>query len=361
MADTLSKGLIQAPGTSHPRARLDASLLQGLVSAHGAGRFPGALFLTGPRGVGLRALLLDIAQALLCPETVDFAPCGVCPDCRQFVSGHSRLLWVLPNVSEDMAAKIENYGPEAILRDPWTAPSPPASSQIPVGNDDTVPTYPLMLPGVRGLGARLAMSEPRVRVVMLPWAEHLNASSSNALLKLLEEPPARVHFLLAASSPDQVLPTIRSRCVQQAVPPRSTEVVTAFLRERGAPASEAVEAATLSLGRPGVALSLSSPEHVRAREQARAWLSVCADPDPERAIAWIQESDDLSSKDRRPILLLLEAALGELARTATEGGSRPDLERSEQLRVALEAARKAVIQYSKPQMAFTSCYLSLHD
>lgn len=342
------------------RAVADPVLLAGLETALLGGRFPAVLLATGPRGVGLRALLLDIAQALICPQAEGLNACGRCPDCRQMKSGHSRVLWLLPNVSEETAAKIDAYGPERILQDPWTAPAPPASSQIPVGGDSTQPTYPLMTAGVRGLASRLAMSDKDVRVVLIPWAEHLNQSSSNSLLKLLEEPPPRVHFLLAAASADSVLPTIRSRSFIQAVPPLSTERVQAFLEARGFASDAAAEAAPRCLGRPGVALRMATPEARHLRTKGREWLELCLGPDPEAGLRWVLDSEELSAKDQRLAIGLVDAALGELATDLLSTTDRPRLERLDLLRASLERTRADIAGHCKPSMAFTSCLLAVH-
>lgn len=349
MADTMT----------HRRAVADPVLLAGLETALLGGRFPAVLLATGPRGVGLRALLLDVAQALLCPQSEGLAACGRCPDCRQMKSGHPRLLWLLPNVSEEMAAKIDSYGPERILQDPWTAPAPPASSQIPVGGEGTTPSYPLMVAGVRGLATRLAMSDKDVRVVLVPWAEHLNQSSSNSLLKLLEEPPPRVHFLLAAAAADSVLPTIRSRSFIQAVPPLSTERIEAFLVARGIPAADAREAASRSLGRPGAALQMAAPETRALREKANQWLRLCMEGDPEDGLKWIQDSEELSAKDQRLAIGLVDASLGELATRIPSFSDRVALERADRLRAALEQTRLDIAGHCRPAMAFTSCLLAV--
>lgn len=68
------------------------------------------------------------------------------------------------------------------------------------------------------------------RAVLFYDAHMLNASSGNALLKLLEEPPAGVLFILTASSPASVLPTLRSRCAVYALAPVSREECAAWLK-----------------------------------------------------------------------------------------------------------------------------------
>jgi hypothetical protein len=58
----------------------------------------------------------------------------------------------------------------------------------------------------------------RGRFFIFQSAHRMNASSSNALLKVLEEPPPTTHFLLLTSQPYLLLPTLRSRCFRYALP-----------------------------------------------------------------------------------------------------------------------------------------------
>ncbi|MBC7801304.1 MAG: AAA family ATPase, partial [Gemmatimonadaceae bacterium] len=59
---------------------------------------------------------------------------------------------------------------------------------------------------------RLTPAEGGWRIVVVDGAEHLNRNAANALLKILEEPPARAVLLLVCAAPGRLLPTIRSRC-----------------------------------------------------------------------------------------------------------------------------------------------------
>ena len=69
------------------------------------------------------------------------------------------------------------------------------------------------------------------RVVILYGAENLNPSSGNALLKILEEPPNNLLFILTACSTSSVLSTIRSRCVQYSFSPVLESECTAYLQK----------------------------------------------------------------------------------------------------------------------------------
>ena len=73
------------------------------------------------------------------------------------------------------------------------------------------------------------------RAVLLYHAEKMNGESANALLKVMEEPPEGVLFLLTAQSLAGVLPTIRSRCVSFALAPAPVPQCAAFCAARGVP------------------------------------------------------------------------------------------------------------------------------
>src|SRR5262249_35013792 len=88
---------------------------------------------------------------------------------------------------------------------------------------------------VRAIGALVEISAHRagVRVVLLSPAEALNPPAANALLKMLEEPPPRTFFVMTSDRLDEVLPTIRSRCVLVRIAPPNADVAARWLTEQG--------------------------------------------------------------------------------------------------------------------------------
>ena len=139
------------------------------------GRLPHAYLLCGePRGAGL-ALADRICSLLLC-ERPGAAPCGACKACRSVVSGtHPDVLSVEPEKKSriiSMAAMTETFLP-------WAAKM----------------SY---------LGGW--------KIGRVFFADRLNESSANAILKTLEEPPHSTLFLLVTDKPEALLPTIVSRC-----------------------------------------------------------------------------------------------------------------------------------------------------
>lgn len=72
------------------------------------------------------------------------------------------------------------------------------------------------------------------RVVIVDAADEMNVNAANALLKLLEEPPARTVLLLVVHQPARLLPTIRSRCRELRLTPLGPEDMAAALDQAGA-------------------------------------------------------------------------------------------------------------------------------
>ena len=86
------------------------------------------------------------------------------------------------------------------------------------------------------------------RVLFIYGAQNLNGSSANAMLKIIEEPPEGVLFLLTATSAATVLPTIRSRCAAYTIAPVPAADCAARLKAERLPAKAAEELAFLYEG-----------------------------------------------------------------------------------------------------------------
>ncbi len=117
--------------------------------------------------------------------------------------------------------------------------------------------------------ANLAPYEGRWRAFILPRAERMRAEAVNALLKTLEEPPPDVVLLLTSAEPEQLLPTLVSRCQHLPMHPLSPEEIAGALRERWAvEAGEAEALAGLAGGRLGWAVEAHLHPEQRERRAA---------------------------------------------------------------------------------------------
>lgn len=115
------------------------------------------------------------------------------------------------------------------------------------------------------------------RVAIVDTADDLNKNSANALLKILEEPPARSTLVLLTAAPGRLLPTIRSRCRRIELDAVAEPLIAAFVEaEAGVDAGTAARAAAASKGRPGYALALASGEGPEAVAAVDAFLAAAA-------------------------------------------------------------------------------------
>lgn len=155
-------------------------------------RLPHALLLRGREGIGKLAFAEAVARALLCesPQAGGRA-CGQCVACR----------WMEQGSHPD----FRRLTPESV--------TPPVEAEE---GGERKPSLQIHIGQVREIGDFIVMTSHRggVKVVLIHPAEALNANAANALLKNLEEPPPRTHFLLVAHRWHQLLPTVRSRCEQ---------------------------------------------------------------------------------------------------------------------------------------------------
>jgi DNA polymerase-3 subunit delta' len=189
-----------------------AAMRAQLGRAVASGRLPQVLLVTGPRGVGKQRLALWLGQLLLC-EKLGAEPCGSCASCRQVLGlVHPDLHWFVPVPTpkgdadkqvEEAAAMLEAVMAERRQSPLWSSP-------------DGMSSHNLASARLVQRHASLTSVAGGWRVFIIGGADRLvpqesSPAAANSLLKLLEEPPQRSLFVLTATEPGLVLPTIRSR------------------------------------------------------------------------------------------------------------------------------------------------------
>ncbi|GIW45979.1 MAG: DNA polymerase III subunit delta' [Candidatus Binatia bacterium] len=184
------------------------------------------LLLVGPEGAGKRSLARAWVAWLCCPAGRDSnEACGRCRTCVQLAAGsYPDALWI------EVAGGKREIGIER----------------------------------ARELKRFLTFAPVQgdLRVGVIENADCLTIAAQNALLKVLEEPPPRTWLLLTSSTPDSLLPTVRSRCQRIAVPPLSPTQLREALTRHGVPPETIETLLPLAEGSVGRALKLH--QHVRA-------------------------------------------------------------------------------------------------
>jgi DNA polymerase III subunit delta' len=194
--------------------------LRVLKTALGADRLAHAYLFAGPEGAGKETVAFELAKILNCRNSSDLpgqGSCGECESCRQADRlMHPNIEYLFPveaallepsdpskKENKKVAEVKERY--EALIgekiRNPFFTPAMERSMGI-------LTEQVLMLQQK----AALAPRDGGKKVFIISQAERLHPTAANKLLKLLEEPPAHVVFVLVTSRPESVLPTIRSRC-----------------------------------------------------------------------------------------------------------------------------------------------------
>lgn len=164
------------------------------------------------------------------------------------------------------------------------------------------------------------------RVLFIYGAQNLNGASANAMLKIMEEPPEGVLFLLTASSAAAVLPTIRSRCAAYTVAPVPEAECAAALRA-ALPQIDDRQAADLAFlyeGHIGSALAVMNDPGVKAaRAAARDLCRQAEVRDTYRAAALLAKYEKDKEGAARLLVQVRAAASASLRRPGFDGLSAP--------------------------------------
>lgn len=191
----------------------------------------------GPEGAGALPVALSFSRYILCTQRNGDDACGTCPSCNKINKYiHPDLHFVYPvnktrnmdrdaATSEDFIADWRNF----LLSNPygrltqWYDFIDLENKQGMISTEES-----------RKLSAKLFLKsfESDYKVVIIWQPEKMNDQASNKLLKLIEEPPAMTIFILVTENPEQLLGTVRSRCIPVKIPRISDQEMSTALRNR---------------------------------------------------------------------------------------------------------------------------------
>lgn len=189
---------------------------QNLSAAVAKNRFSHFYLISGPRGSGKHTLARLLACVLMC--TGEKKPCGTCSACRKIMAGtHPDFITVEDPEHKNVAVRIIREARESIFVRP---------------------------------------NEGSRKIYLFP--QDMGIEGQNALLKVLEEPPAYGVFMILTDNPEKILPTVRSRCTELTLSAVAAKELRPWLAAKFPEASgEDLDAAIArSGGYPGQALEL---------------------------------------------------------------------------------------------------------
>ena len=203
-------------GAPHPRNTLNLlgqnAAESTFLAAYNTGRLHHAWLMTGPRGVGKATLAWRIAKFLLATPEPDggmFAP----PPPTALDLPDSPILHRIAALSESRLHLVRRT----------------------INPDTGKMRQVITVEDIRAMTKffSLTAADGGRRVAIIDSADEMNQNAANALLKLLEEPPAKVTILLISHQPARLLPTIRSRCRELRLMPLSARDLSDALTGAG--------------------------------------------------------------------------------------------------------------------------------
>ncbi|WP_309666755.1 DNA polymerase III subunit delta' [Tabrizicola sp.] len=297
-------------GAPHPRetARLHghAAAEAEFLAAFNGGRLHHAWMITGPKGVGKATLAWRLARFLLATPDSDGGMFAAPPPGDLEVAATHPVARRLLSLAEPRLFLLRRG-----LNDKETA-----LSQV------------ISVDEVRRMKSFFALSaaDGGRRVAIIDSLDELNTNAANALLKLLEEPPAGVTLFLIAHQPARLLPTIRSRCRELRLHPLGPEDLSAALTAAGGTVApnDAPALAQLSSGSVGEAFRLTNLDGLKLYTALIRLFATLPRLDRPQALALAELGAAKGAAETFDLLVtMIDMFLARLARTGTLGQAPP--------------------------------------
>ena len=234
----------------------NSEIKETLKSIISSGRFPHAFIIEGAEGSGRHTLAKIIAASAVCEADTSDKPCGKCRTCELVEkNGHCDVLTYAPDGATFKVDTVREIRDNAYV--------------MPI--------------------------ESKRKINILSDCDKMNEPAQNAFLKVLEEPPEFMIFILICQNASSLLPTVRSRCVTLSVSnPDITEAKNYITLKTGKPESDIDEALESSHGNVGKALEILSGEAAKSVGAAKEFLKAVKNRDRISALKTVQKFE----KDR---------------------------------------------------------------
>ena len=232
-----------------------------------AERISNSYLFSGPQGVGRSLAVKAFAASLICRnKTFDGDPCGMCPACTRIEAGdHPDVNWIKPEKNKSI--KIEE---------------------------------------IRKAKDRLHLKpfESLVSICVIEDAQMMTTEASNALLKVLEEPPGKSLLILISEKKELLLPTVISRCAEvrfKALPLEDCRDI--ILKNSDVDGEKAAFLAYFSQGAPGVALDMIEEGVIDRKEELLGQIEEIVNEKYSSCMSWNSESKNVILEDLDLLIL----------------------------------------------------------
>lgn len=268
------------------------------------GTFPQSLLIEGAPGIGKRAFAIRLARALICTQPQEGEACGLCSSCLGWnpTEGSPFLSWVVPckivktgtdSSNQTRLIKALEEKRSQILEHPFDLNTFQAQDQV-------------YIEQIRQIQSEASFTRSQRQVVFIPEANRLTSSSANALLKILEEAPENLYFILTTSNRSSLLPTILSRCSRIFLPPNEMGEILEVIqgaKDLGIDPQVMVHLSDFSIGK---CLHLIQGNPAQERDLAMEFVERVALEKPGRFQLWLKNSKQIET-DRESAIKLLQS------------------------------------------------------
>ena len=239
------------------------------------GRIPHAQLFSGISGIGKLQLALAYAQYLNCPNRTSEDSCGTCPTCLQFEHlQHPDLHFVFPIVGSDETCDAFLDQWRAIILNKHYFDLEDWHKALGVETKQSMIYEKESGEILRKLSLKPYGNGYKVMIIWQP--EKMNITTSNKLLKILEEPSEKTVFILVSEHPEMLLATIQSRVQAVRVPRLDVKTISAALQHRGIDATRATDIARIANGSYLAALK-KSDESEENQQELRDFIALFRD------------------------------------------------------------------------------------
>lgn len=318
----------QTQGAPHPRqARLIGHLAaqSAFLDAYTSARLHHAWMICGPRGVGKATLAWKIARFLLAtPDEDDGGMFAPPPPANLDIADDHPVARRLIALSEPRLF---------LLRRPYDEKAERLKTDITVDEVRRMKSF-----------FSLSAADGGRRVAIVDSLDEMNPSAANALLKLLEEPPPKVTFLLISHQPARLLPTIRSRCRELRLGPLDADDLSDALTAAGGDVApeQRVALAELAGGSVGRAFELTNLDGLRLYQSLIDLLGGLPRLDRSRMQSLAEAASGKGAEAQFDLIIaLIDLFLARTARAAALNGLAADAAQGEGALIGRLAANPA--------------------
>jgi len=271
---------------------------QSLTENARSGRISHAQLFLGDEGSGNLPLALAYATFLFCENRQEQDSCGTCSNCLKIKNlAHPDLHFSFPFVSSSSVSTCKEVFPawrEAITANPyldyseWLDALGAETKQGAINKEEGLEI-------LKRVSLKAYEGGFKISIIWKP--ETLNVFSANALLKIIEEPPANTIFLFVANKADEILPTILSRTQLVKVNRLPIETLSAALQQRFSISPD--QAVSMAISSEGNFLEASRQLQKNENAQPvfenfRNWMRLCFKPgDLQGLNEWVEENAKL--------------------------------------------------------------------